>query len=459
MRVPSTVAEKIPPQAPEAEVAVLGAILIEHEAFMKALEVLRGQYFYRGAHQKIFAACQDLFQRNEPVDLVTLGNELSRKNELEEVGGASYLVSLVESVPTAANVAYHARIVRDKALLRELIAAGSEIVGESFADQEEVDEVLDRAERRIFEISQDRVSRAFLPIRAVLKGTFEAIERLYDRKAQVTGVPTGFAGFDTLTSGLQPADLIVVAGRPSMGKTSFALNIAQHVAVEERIPVALFTLEMSKEQVVQRLLCADARVDSHRLRTGYLRDSDWPRLTTAAGRLSEAPIFIDDSAGISVLEMRAKTRRLKAEQGGLGLAIVDYLQLIRGRGRIENRVQEVSEITRSLKAMAKELELPVMALSQLSRAVERREERKPMLSDLRESGSIEQDADVVVFIYRPGVYKRGGEAGLGGGDEQEDVTAEVIIGKQRNGPTGTVKLAFLREYTRFEPLDPRREFA
>lgn len=459
MRVPSTVAEKIPPQAPEAEVAVLGAILIEHEALLKALEILRGHYFYRGAHQKIFAACQDLFQRNEPVDLVTLGNDLSRRNELEEVGGASYLVSLVEAVPTAANVAYHARIVRDKALLRELITAGSEIVGESFADQEEVDEVLDRAERRIFEISQDRVSRAFLPIRAVLKGTFEAIERLYDRKARVTGVPTGFADFDTLTSGLQTSDLIVVAGRPSMGKTSFALNIAQHVAVEGRIPVALFSLEMSKEQVVQRLLCADARVDSHRLRTGYLRDSDWPRLTTAAGRLSEAPIFIDDSAGISVLEMRAKARRLKAEQGGLGLAIVDYLQMIRGRGQMENRVQEVSEITRSLKAMAKELEIPVVALSQLSRAVERREERKPQLSDLRESGAIEQDADLVIFIYRPGVYKRGGEGVLGGGDEQDDVTAEVIIGKQRNGPTGTVKLAFLREYTRFEPLDPHREFA
>ncbi|MFQ5882956.1 MAG: replicative DNA helicase [Candidatus Methylomirabilales bacterium] len=459
MRVPSTVVEKIPPQAPEAEVAVLGAILLEHEALLKALELLRREYFYREAHRKIFAACQQLFERNEPVDLVTLGNELSRRHELEDVGGASYLASLVEAVPTAANVAYHARIVRDKALLRELIAAASEITHESFADREEVDETLDRAERRIFEISQDRVRRAFLPIRAVLKGTFEAIERLYDRKARVTGVPSGFAEFDALTSGFQSADLIIVAGRPSMGKTSFALNIAQHVAVEGRIPVAIFSLEMSKEQVVQRLLCAEARVDSHRLRTGYLRDSDWPRLTTAAGRLSEAPIFIDDTPGSSVLEMRAKARRLKAEQGSLGLVIADYLQLIRGRGQIENRVQEVSEITRSLKTMAKELETPVVALSQLSRAVERREERRPQLSDLRESGSIEQDADLVAFIYRPGVYKRGGEPVLGTGEEQEDVTAEVIIGKQRNGPTGVVRLAFLREYTRFEPLDPHREFA
>lgn len=459
MRVPSAVIEKIPPQAPEAEVAVMGAILIEHEALLKTLEILRREYFYREAHRKIFTACQELFQRNEPVDLVTLGNELSRKNELDEVGGASYLASLVETVPTAANVAYHARIVRDKALLRDLIAVSGDIVEESFADRGDVDEILDRAERRIFEISQDRISRAFLPIRAVLKGTFEAIERLYDRKARVTGVPTGFAEFDTLTAGLQAADLIVVAGRPSMGKTSFALNIAQHVAVEGRVPVAFFSLEMSKEQVVQRLLCGEARVDSHRLRTGYLRDSDWPKLTTAAGRLSEAPIFIDDSPGGSVLEMRAKTRRLKAEQRSLGLVIIDYLQLIRGRGRVENRVQEVSEITRSLKAMAKELDVPVMALSQLSRAVERREERKPQLADLRESGAIEQDADLVVFLYRPGAYKRGGEAVFGEGNEQEDVTTEVIISKQRNGPTGTVKMAFLREYTRFEPLDPHREFA
>jgi len=444
--------DRVPPQNLEAEASVLGAVLLENEALIKALEVLRPIHFYREAHQRIFAACLALFERNEPVDLITLANELERRKELAEVGGPSYLASLVDRVPTAANVLYHAKIVRDKALLRDLINVATEVVASGYDGEEDVDTLLDRAERRVFEIAQDKVSRAFVPLSSILKGTFETIERLYQRKSHVTGVPTGFEEFDQLTSGFQPGELIIVAGRPSMGKTSFCLNIAQHAGIEERMTVAIFSLEMSREQLVQRMLCSEARVDSHKLRTGYLADRDWPKLTNAAGRLSEALIFVDDTPGISVLEMRAKSRRLKLEHG-LNLVIVDYLQLVQGRGRAENRQQEISEISRALKAMAKELHVPVVALSQLSRAVEAREDRRPRLSDLRESGAIEQDADLVAFIYRPGFYKRVEDVEESHGDREEDRTAEIIIGKQRNGPTGTIKLAFLREYTRFEPLD------
>ncbi|MBI5167753.1 MAG: replicative DNA helicase [candidate division NC10 bacterium] len=444
--------DRVPPQNLEAEASVLGAVLLENEALIKALEVLRPTHFYREAHRRIFAACLALFERNEPVDLITLANELERRKELAEVGGPSYLASLVDGVPTAANVLYHAKIVRDKALLRDLINVATEVVASGYAGEEDVDTLLDQAERRVFEIAQDKVSRAFIPLSSILKGTFEAIERLYQRKSHVTGVPTGFEEFDQLTSGFQPGELIIVAGRPSMGKTSFCLNIAQHAGIEERLPVAIFSLEMSREQLVQRMLCSEARVDSHKLRTGYLADRDWPKLTNAAGRLSEALIFVDDTPGISVLEMRAKTRRLKLEHG-LNLVIVDYLQLVQGRGRVESRQQEISEISRALKAMAKELHVPVVALSQLSRAVEAREDRRPRLSDLRESGAIEQDADLVAFIYRPGFYKKVEDVEEGHGGREEDRTAEIIIGKQRNGPTGTIKLAFLREYTRFEPLD------
>jgi replicative DNA helicase len=418
------------------------------------MEVLRPADFYKAAHRKIFSASVDLFDRNEPVDLVTVANELMRRKQLEEVGGATALSALVDAVPTAANVAYHARIVKDKALLYALIQKATAVVSRAYADKEDVDEVLDWAEQQIFEISQDKVSRSFVPVKSVLKGTFQLIEKLYDRKSHVTGVPTGFKRFDEMTAGLQPSELVVVAGRPSMGKTSFCLNIAQHAAIQERIPVAIFSLEMSKEQLVQRMLCSVAKVDSHKLRTGYLSDADWPRLTTGAGILSESPIFIDDTPGISLLEMRAKARRLKGEQG-LGLVIIDYLQLISGRGRVESRQQEISEISRSLKAMAKELDVPVVALSQLSRAVESRQPPRPQLSDLRESGAIEQDADVVAFLYRPAFYRARKEEEL---DEPEDNTTEVIIGKQRNGPTGTVHLAFLREYTRFEDQEREREF-
>jgi len=432
--------------------SVLGAILQSSEAFLKCLELLRPDHFYRDAHRKIFAAAQGLFARSEPVDLITATNELRRRNELEEVGSAAYLASLVEAVPTAANVSYHARIIRDKALLRQLIDVATGIVGLGYADQEEAEQVLEEAEQQIFKISEDRVRRSFLPLKSILKDAFEQVERLYDRKTQVTGVPTGFADLDMRTAGLQPSELIVIAGRPSMGKTSFALNIARNAAIEEQIPVGIFSLEMSKEQVVQRMLSSEAEVDSNRIRTGYLRETDWPKLTNAAGRLSEAPIFIDDSAAITLIELRAKSRRLKAEQN-IGLVVIDYLQLISGRLRSENRQQEVSEICRGLKAMAKELKVPVVALSQLARRTEEREEGRPQLSDLRESGAIEQDSDVVVFLYRPGYYRarRGGKDGAI--DPERDTKTEVIIAKQRNGPTGTVEMAFIREYVKFGALD------
>ena len=445
--------DRIPPQNLEAEISVLGAVLQDPQALLKATEILRPEHFYKEAHRKIFGVCEELFKRSEPVDLVTVANELMRRKQLEEVGGASTLSTLVDAVPTAANVAHHARIVKDKALLYALIQKGTAVVSRAYADTDNVDEVLDWAEQQIFELSQDKISRSFVPVKGVLKGTFQLIEKLYDRKSHVTGVPTGFRKFDEMTAGLQASEFVVVAGRPSMGKTSFCLNVAQHAAIQEGISVAIFSLEMSKEQLVQRMLCSVAKVDSHKLRTVYLSDADWPRLTTGAGILSEAPIFIDDTPGISLLEMRAKARRLMAEQQ-LGLVIIDYLQLISGRGRAESRQQEISEISRSLKAMAKELDVPVVALSQLSRAVESRQPPRPQLSDLRESGAIEQDADVVTFLYRPAFYRaRKPEEP----DEPEDNTTEVIIGKQRNGPTGTVHLAFLREYTRFEEQDRERE--
>jgi replicative DNA helicase len=450
--------DRIPPQNLEAEVSVLGAVLQESGALLKAMETLRPGDFYKEAHRKIFAACVELFERNEPVDLVTLANELMQRKVLEEVGGASYLASLVDSVPTAANAAYHARIVKDKAILSALIQKATAVVTRAYADTDDVGIVLDWAEQQIFEISQEKSSRSFVPLKSILKGTFELIETLYERKSHVTGVPTGFSKFDEMTAGLQPSDLIVVAGRPSMGKTSFCLNIAQHAAIHDHTTVAIFSLEMSKEQLVQRMLCSEAQVDSHKLRTGYLSDSDWPKLTRGAGILSESPIFIDDTPGITLLEMRAKSRRLKAEQG-LGLVIIDYLQLISGRGRAESRQQEISEISRSLKAMAKELSVPVVALSQLSRAVESREDKRPQLSDLRESGAIEQDADVVAFLYRHAVYARKDTSKQPEGDDlEEDNTTEVIIGKQRNGPTGTVYLAFRREFTRFEEQERQRDF-
>jgi len=450
---PQTIGERVPPHNLEAEMSVLGAILQSNEAFLKCLELLRPEHFYRDAHRKIYSAAHGLFWRSEPVDLITLTNELRRRGELEDVGSSAFLTSLVEAVATAANVSYHARIVRDKALLRQLIEVATGVVGLGYADHEDAEQVLEQAEQRIFEISQDRIRRSFVALKSILKDTFEQVERLFERKTQVTGVPTGFSQLDQMTAGLQPSELAIIAGRPSMGKTSFALNIARNAAMEEGIPVGVFSLEMSKEQVVQRMLSSEAEVDSNRIRTGFLRESDWPKLTNAAGRLSEAPIFIDDSAAISVIELRAKARRLKAEHN-IGLVVIDYLQLISGRLRVENRQQEVSEICRALKAMAKELKVPVVALSQLARRAEERGEKgRPQLSDLRESGAIEQDSDVVIFLYRPGYYQARRADMEGGVDSERDTRTEINVAKQRNGPTGTVELAFLREYVKFGPLD------
>jgi len=448
MAVERSTTDRIPPQSLDAEMSVLGAALLDKEAISKILEVIDESAFYKQAHREILRGIIDLYLRNEPVDLVTLSDVLRRNGQLEKIGGLEYLENLAESVPTSGNVEYHARIVLEKSTLRKLIESATEIVARSFQETERADEVLDKAEQLIFKISEERLRQTFVPLRGILKHSFEMIEDLYATKRHITGVPTGFPDLDEKTAGFQRSDLVIVAGRPSMGKTALALNIAQHVGIEERIPVGIFSLEMSKEQLVQRMLCSEARVDSHRLRTGFLSDAEWPKLTTAAGLLSDAQIFVDDSPAISMLEMRAKARRLKADVD-VGLIIVDYLQLISGPPGVESRQQEISAISRSLKALAKEINVPVVALSQLSRAVEARggrQQHRPVLSDLRESGAIEQDADVVLFIYRPEIYEKTPE-NMG--------VAEVIIGKQRNGPTGTVKLTFIDQYTRFEALSSR----
>lgn len=386
METPELALHKLPPQHIEAEQSVLGAILLENEALLKALEILRPEHFYRPAHRKILEAVLVLFERNEPIDQLTLTDVLRRRNQLEEVGGATYLATLMEAVPTAANVYHHARMVRESAILRSLINVATEIIAECYEHTEDVEELLDRAERLIFEISEKRVNAAFANLKDLLKDSIRYTEQLYERHELITGVPTGFHDFDQLTAGLQPSDLIIIAGRPSTGKTSFALNIARNVGIKVKEPketVAIFSLEMSKEQLALRMLCAEARIDSSKLRRGYLDKSEWGRLVNAANDLAEAPVFIDDSPGLTVLDLRAKARRLQAEHG-LSLIIIDYLQLLRGRGRAESRQQEISEISRSLKALAKELKVPVVALSQLSRAVEQRSDRRPQLADLRE---------------------------------------------------------------------------
>ncbi|MFV1951447.1 MAG: replicative DNA helicase [Nitrospinota bacterium] len=439
--------QKLPPQNLESEQSVIGAILIENESLPKSLEIINEEDFYRGTHKKIFSAMKELFEKNEPIDLMTLTDKLRKRNELEDIGGIDYLSSLEETIPTATNVVYHCKIVKEKAILRSLISVSNEIIGQSYEDNEDVDSILDNAEKSIFEISEKKIRPAFISIDKILKRSFEYIERLYDRKEMVTGVPTGILELDNLTTGLQPSDLIIIAGRPSMGKTALALNIARNAAVESHIPVAIFSLEMSSEQIGIRMLCAEAKKNSRKLRTGYLSKTDWPDLTTAAGRLAESPIFIDDTAALSSLDIRARARRLQAEHK-IGLVIVDYLQLMKGRSRAESRQLEISEITQSLKALAKELNLPVIALSQLSRAVEQRTHKKPQLSDLRESGAIEQDSDLVLFLYREEAYEE---------NTENKGIAEVIIGKQRNGPIGTIKLTFLKEYAKFENLSPLNE--
>ena len=435
---------KLPPQNVEAEESVLGGILIENGALHKVMETLTPEDFYREAHRRIYDTLIDLSERDEPADLITLTNELRKKDLLDAVGGASYVTSLIDSVVTAANIEYYAKIIKEKSILRKLIETATTIVTQSFEDRSDVESLLDQAEQAIFQISENRVKPSFYPIRDIVKESFKVIERLFEKKELVTGVPSGFKQLDQWTAGFQPADLIIVAGRPSMGKTAFCLNVAQYAAIEKKIPVAVFSLEMSKEQLVIRMLCSEAQVEGTRLRTGYLTESDWPRLTLAAGNLSDAPIYIDDSAALSVLELRAKARRLDAEYG-LGMIVIDYLQLMKGRSRVENRQQEISEISRSLKALAKEIHVPVVAVSQLSRRTEERQGMRPQMTDLRESGAIEQDADLILFIYRDEVYNRAE-------DNPNRGKAEIIIGKQRNGPTGKIDLAYLDKFTTFKEL-------
>jgi replicative DNA helicase len=433
-----------PPQALEAERSVLAALLLDHEAVGMAVEMLETANFYRVAHQKIFDAILSLYNRNEKADVITLAEELRKRGDLEAVGGPQALTQILEYATSSSNLEQYIRIIRSKAILRGLIKAASEIQQEAYAGAEETPIILDRAEERIFAITDERVRAGFIHIKDLLKPAFEHIQGLFERKVLVTGVPSGYDDLDKYTAGFQSSDLIILAGRPSMGKTSMALNMAENAAIHARIPAAIFSLEMSKEQLVQRLLCSQGGVALHRVRNGSLTNEDWPRLTTAAGLLTQAPIMIDDSANLSLMEIRAKCRRLKSE-GKLGLVVIDYLQLIRP-GTAENRVQEISQITRGLKGLAKELNVPIMALSQLSRAVETRDKSgRPQLSDLRESGSIEQDADVVMFVYREEVYKP---------DTAEHGKALVIIAKQRNGPTAEVPLTFLRESTKFVPYSP-----
>ena len=443
---------KVPPHSLEAEMSILGGILLDNEAINRSLEILKADEFYRESHRKIFRGMIDLSSNNEPCDLITLSTVLKKKGELEDVGGAAYLSNLVDYVPTAANIAFYCKIVKEKAVARSLITAATEIVTKSFSDETDVDELLDHAQKTIFAISENKLRPAFYPVKDILKDTIRNIEKLYEKKEHVTGVPTGFVDLDGMTAGFQKGDLIIVAGRPSMGKTAFALNLGQFAAMhaDQKRGVAIFSLEMSKEQLVTRLLCSESKIDASRLRTGHLLESDWPRLMAGAGKLHEAMIYIDDSPSISVLEMRAKCRRLKAEHD-IGIIIIDYLQLMRGGANSESRQQEISEISRSLKALAKELEVPVVALSQLNRSLESRTDKRPMMSDLRESGAIEQDADVIMFVYRDAVYcdackRRDGSCTI----EGHDRNAEIIIGKQRNGPIGSVNMIFNGEYTKFE---------
>ena len=439
---------RVPPQAMDAERSVLGSMLLSRDAIATAIQNLDERDFYRDTHRKIWRAVVELFDRNEPVDMVTLVEELKRKRDLETIGGASYLTTLDQFVATAANVEHYCKIVHEKALLRRLIDVGTGIVGEAFDQREDASELLDRAEQSIFAISDEGLRTGFQPMRTLVLQGYSAIEEYRQRKVHVTGVASGFYDLDEMTAGFQKSDFVVIAGRPSMGKTSFAMNIAENVAVrakaKDRVAVAVFSLEMSKESLVQRLMCSHAKVDIHKIRRGYASNDEYKRLQNAAAQLHEAQIYIDDTAAIGILEMRAKARRLVSEIP-LGMIVIDYLQLIRGPQSAENRQQEISAISRSLKALAKELQIPVVALSQLSRAVETRGgSKRPMLSDLRESGAIEQDADVVLFVYRPEVYESD--------PAKRDGKAEIIIAKQRNGPTGSIDLAFLSECTRFESL-------
>ncbi len=438
--------ERVPPQNLEAEKSVLGGILLKNNAIQEVMQILHEDDFYQEAHRKIFQAMIGLNERGEPVDLITLAEEINRRGWLKDIGGAVYPASLVDEVPTAANIIFYAKIIKEKSVLRQAIDAATEIARLGYEEPEDPLAFLDKAEQSILEISRRQQRQGFIPIRYVLQDTFQAIEASYGKPGIVTGVPTKFDDLDKMTSGFQRSDLIILAGRPSMGKTALALNIARNAAVESNVPVAFFSLEMSKEQLTIRLLCAEAQVDASKVRSGYIKASDFPKLTQAADTLSQAPIFIDDSAGMTVREMRGKARQLKLEHN-VGLIVVDYLQLMQGSEKADNRVQEISEISRFLKLLAKELDVPVVALSQLNRAVENRPDKRPLLADLRESGAIEQDADLIGFIYREEFYFR---------DKPECKNlAELIIGKQRNGPVGIIRLRFTPEFAQFQNLDNR----
>lgn len=439
-------ADRTPPQNIEAEQAVLGAVFLEPESLTPASEMLRPEDFYRAAHQKIFEMMLALSNKGEPIDLVTVTAELADQNLLEEVGGVSYLADLANAVPTAANVEYYARIIEEKSILRRLIRTATTIATDGYTREDDVEGLLNESERKILEVSQRKNTKGFQNIKDVLVAAYDKIETLHNRKGDITGIPTGFIELDKMTAGFQRNDLIIVAARPSVGKTAFALNIAQNVATKTDENVAIFSLEMGSDQLVMRMLCAEGNIDAQRLRTGALTADDWAKLTMAMGSLANGGIYIDDTPGIRVSEIRAKCRRLKQESG-LGMILIDYLQLIQGSGKSgENRQQEVSEISRSLKALARELQVPVIALSQLSRGVESRQDKRPMMSDIRESGSIEQDADIVAFLYREDYYER---------ETENKNIIEIIIAKQRNGPVGTVQLAFVKEYNKFVNLDRR----
>jgi replicative DNA helicase len=434
----------VPPYNLEAEESVLGACLLSREAMANVLEVVRADDFYKPAHTEMFNAMLELYGRGEPIDAVTLAEELRRRGTLEPLGGKSYIFTLVQTVPTPSSAVHYAKIVEENALLRRLIDAAHNISEMAYGMPEDVENAIDYSEDLIYKVSQRRDNQDFQPLRELLTENMEVVEKLYERGSSITGLPTGFTELDNITAGFQASNLIVIAARPAMGKSALAVSMAQHVAVEQNTPVVIFSLEMSKMELTQRLMCAEARVDSNQLRRGSLQDSDWPKLSHALGRLAEAPIFIDDTASVSIMEMRAKCRRLKAKYG-LGLVIVDYLQLMQpaSRSRGDNRVQEIGDISRSLKILARELELPVIAVSQLSRNVEHRTDKRPMLADLRDSGSIEQDADIVLFIYRDEVYNP---------DSPQKGIAEIIVAKHRSGPIGKIDLAFLQHYTKFANL-------
>jgi replicative DNA helicase len=441
--------------------SILGGILIDNDAINRVLEVLTPEDFYRESHRKIFQAMMKLSDTREPCDLITMTDMLKKAGELEEIGGAAYLATLVDYVPTAANISYYCKMVKEKSTNRKLISVATEIVSRGYDEQADVEELLDKAQKEIYEISENKSRPQYVPVQAVIKDAMNILKNLYDQKEHVTGVPTGYVDLDHKTAGFQPGNLVIIAARPSMGKTTLALNIAEYASAnphnKKKVPTVIFSLEMGKEELVMRFLASIARVDFGRMRTGHFHDSDWPRLAQAAGIIHNAKIFIDDSPSISVLELRSKARRLKSEHD-IGLVIVDYLQLMKGSTNPESRQQEISEISRSLKALAKELNVPVVALSQLNRELEKRGDKRPMMSDLRESGAIEQDADVIMFVYREAVYCedcRKPDTTCSKGHERN---AEIIIGKQRNGPIGTVNLTFMGEHTRFENQSKRDDY-